>query len=114
VLVPFLEKARVVLGISAVLPKISEPFVAGYSTDSVTFVKKAEAGVYHVLANEVGWVGCGEEVLGKAALGTSEGANFSGAPRLPSEPLAGVVTVPGFTTAPPEVAVPGVGSLTFL
>jgi hypothetical protein len=114
VLVPFLEEARVVLGISAVLPKISEPLVAGYSTDAVAFVKKAEAGVYHILANEVGWVGYGEEVLGKAALGTSEGANFSGAPRLPSEPLAGVVTVLRFTSAQPEVAVPAIGSLAFL
>jgi uncharacterized membrane protein len=41
-------------------------------------VEEAEAGVGHVLANEVGRLGDGEEVLGVAGLGAAEGADFAG------------------------------------
>ena len=43
---------------------------------------KAESGVHHVLAGEVGRGGYGEKVLCKAALRAAEGADFSRAPFL--------------------------------
>ncbi len=114
VLVPFVEEARIVLGVTAVLSEIGEPFMPGDSTDAVTFLEQAESGVDHVLADKVGRGGCGEEVLGKAALRTSERPDLSCAPRLLGEPFAGVVTVPRSAFGPTEVSITGVGALAFL
>lgn len=114
VLVPSLEEARVVFGVSAVLSKIRKALVSSDSSDAVAFVKQAESSVDHVLAGEVRRVGGGEEVLGKAALRTTKGTDFTGAPRLSGEPLAGIVTVLRFAPAQSEVAISNVRSFTLL
>src|SRR5581483_7437379 len=74
--------------------------------DAVTLVEEAQAGVDHVLADEVRRPGDGEEVLGEAALRAAERADLTRGPRLAREPFDRVVTVLLLTPADGPVADP--------
>ena len=82
--------------IAATAPPLMKRCGLGRAADAVAFVKKAQAGVDHVLRDEVRRLRHGEIVLRIARLRTAEGADLARAPRLRGEPLAHVVAVAQF------------------
>src|ERR1700736_968884 len=88
-----LEPAVSVVGISARADKPRPSLGSSAASDTVGFMKQAQAGVAHILSHQVRGLIYSQEVLRVSSLGAAERADFPRAPGLLGQPLHAVVTI---------------------
>src|SRR4051794_15643394 len=104
---PFREQPAVVRGVAANSVHLPEALRPRRPANPVALMEEAEPGVGHVLANQMGRAGDGQEVLGIAGLRAAHRADLTRGPRLTREPFDRVEAVLLFPPAERAVADPG-------
>ena len=104
---PLFHEPAVVVGIAADVVHRLEALGPRGAADAIAFLKQAQAGIDHVLADEMRRLRDGEEVLGEAALRAAERADLAGHHGCLASHSHGVVAVLQLAPAEGAVADPG-------